>query len=115
VRLTLIQLSTFAAKWSKLKLNDNDLRALEQMFLVDPAAGKVIAGTGGLRKLRFAPPSWHTGKRGAVRVVYAFIGSANAVYMFTLYAKNEASDLAADGKKVFRSVLERLYRWHAGS
>jgi hypothetical protein len=29
MRLTLIQLSTFATKWSKLGLTDEDLRALE--------------------------------------------------------------------------------------
>src|SRR3954470_16788599 len=80
MRLTLIQLTTFAAKWSKLGLTDEDLRSLEGLFLADPEAGDVIPGTGGLRKIRFAPPTWHTGKRGASRVIYAFIVGGEAVY-----------------------------------
>lgn len=43
-----------------------DLQALERILIANPDAGDVIPGTGGLRKLRFAPPSWHTGKRGGV-------------------------------------------------
>jgi hypothetical protein len=112
MRLTIVQLSAFAAKWAKLKLTDEDLRALEEMLLDNPHAGAVIPGSGGLRKLRFAPSSWHTGKRGATRVIYAFILSGEVAYLFTLYGKNERSDLLAQEKAVFRKVLERLQRWH---
>src|SRR5690349_15645575 len=91
MRLTLIQLSTFAAKWSKMRLDDDDLRDLEGGLMANPEAGAVIPGAGGLRKLRFAPPSWHTGKRGATRVIYAFIAAGEAIYFFTLYGKNERS------------------------
>ena len=108
MRLTFIQLSTFAAKWSKLRLNDEDLQSLEGILIAHPEAGPLIPGTGGLRKLRFAPPSWHTGKRGALRVIYAFITAGDAAYLFTLYGKNEQSDLSPDEKKVFRQVLDRL-------
>jgi DNA-binding transcriptional regulator YiaG len=62
MRLTLIELSPFVAKWSKMRLNDEDLRALESLLIANPEAGAVIPGTGGLRKLRFAPSTWHTGK-----------------------------------------------------
>jgi hypothetical protein len=108
MRLTLIQLSTFSAKWSKLRLTDEDLQSLEGMLIENPEAGAVIPGTGGLRKLRFAPPSWNTGKRGAMRVIYAFIRETQAVFLFALYGKNEQSDLSADEKSIFRRVLDRL-------
>jgi hypothetical protein len=110
VHLTLIQLSAFAAKWAKLRLTDEDLQALEGMLIDNPESGRVIPGTGGLRKLRFAPPSWHVSKRGALRVIYAFIAPGDAAYLFTLYQKNEQSDLGPDEKKVFRQVLDRLHR-----
>jgi hypothetical protein len=112
VRLTFVQLSTFTTKWSKLKLNDEDLRALEGMLISDPEAGDVIPATGGLRKLRFAPPSWHMGKRGATRVIYAFISSGDAAYLFTRYGKNERSDISPAEKKVFRQVLDRLRKMY---
>ncbi|HEX4795712.1 MAG TPA: type II toxin-antitoxin system RelE/ParE family toxin [Humisphaera sp.] len=113
MRLTLIQLSPFVAKWSKLGLTDEDLQSLESILIAKPGAGNVIPGTGGLRKLRFAPPSWHTGKRGGSRVIYAFIASGEAIYLFTLYGKNEQSDLTTDEKNFFRKVLNRL-RGRAG-
>jgi len=109
MRLTLIQLSMFTAKWLKLGLTDEDLRALEGLLIANPETGVVIPGTGGLRKLRYAPPTWHSGKRSATRVIYAFIVPGEAVYLFTLYGKNEQSDLSPDEKKVFRQVLERLH------
>jgi len=108
MRLTLIQVSPFVAKWSKLGLTDQDLRSLAEMLLENPHAGKVIPRTGGLRKLRFAPPTWHTGKRGAARVIYAFILPGEAVYLFTLYGKNEQSDLSSAEKKFFKEILQRL-------
>ena len=112
MRVTLIQLATFAAKWSKLGLTGEDLQSLEGLFLSNPGAGALIAGTGGLRKIRFAPPSWHTGKRGAARVIYAFVVEGEAVYLFTLYGKNDRSDLTPEEKRVFRQVLERLRKLH---
>ena len=108
MRVSLIQLSPFVAKWAKLGLNDDDLRHLEELFLADPQSGDVIPGTGGLRKLRFAPPSRRTGKRGGLRVIYAWIASASEIYLFTLYGKNEQADLTSDEKRFYRQVLQRL-------
>ena len=112
MRLTFIQLPVFVTKWSRLKLTDEDLQALEAVLLENPHAGDVIPGTGGLRKVRFAPPKWHTGKRGALRVVYAFIAAGEAVYFFTVYGKSQQADLLPDEKKVFREVLDRLARMY---
>lgn len=68
--LTFVQLSAFADDWRRNRLSDGDLRELESVLLARPEAGSVMGGTGGLRKLRFAPPSRHAGKRGAFRVIY---------------------------------------------
>jgi hypothetical protein len=78
MRLTFVQLSRFAARWSQLRLTDEDLRALEQLLLRNPDAGAVVAGTGGLRKVRFAPPSRHIGKSGAFRIGYAYFRTVDA-------------------------------------
>jgi len=68
--LTFIQLAPFVVAWRRLGLTDEDLSALEQLIMHRPEAGAVMQGTGGVRKLRFAPPSWHMGKSGATRVCY---------------------------------------------
>src|SRR5437763_267871 len=67
MRLTLVQLSSFVAKWRRIGLTDEDLQSLEEILLRDPESGDLIPGTGGLRKVRFGPPSMHRGKRGATR------------------------------------------------
>lgn len=72
----------------------------------------MIRGTGGLRKLRFAPPSRHAGKRGGSRVIYAFILAGEVAYLFTVYNKNERADLSAEENEVFRGVLQRLRTYH---
>jgi hypothetical protein len=108
MRLMIVQLGAFSAKWKKLGLDDDDLIALEELLLDDPDAGPIIPGTGGLRKIRFAPPSWHSGKRGASRVISAYIAVGEVVYLFTIYAKNEQSDMTAEEKNIFRRVLQRL-------
>jgi hypothetical protein len=109
MRLTLVQLATFVDKWRKMKLTDEDLQALEGLLIENPMAGSVVPGAGGLRKMRFAPPSWHTGKRGGTRIYYAYIVLGEVVYLFTLYGKNEQADISRDEKRVLSQVLARLY------
>ncbi len=43
---------SFEKKWSKLKLTDDDLRALEIGIMLGPKRPPVIRGTRGMRKLR---------------------------------------------------------------
>jgi hypothetical protein len=112
MQLTFIQLSRFAARWSQLRLNDDDLRALEKLLLRNPEAGAVVAGTGGLRKVRFAPPSRHIGKSGAFRVGYAYIRVASAVYLLAIYPKNEQANLTAAEKAEARKIVELVQRTH---
>ena len=56
--LSFVQMSAFVRGWDQLGLNDDDLRSLERQILESPTGAPVVAGTGGLRKARFAPPSW---------------------------------------------------------
>ena len=108
--LTFVQLSRFASRWSQLRLNDDDLRALEQMLLRNPNAGAVVRGTGGLRKVRFAPPSRHVGKSGAMRVGYTYFRTAEAIYLLALYPKNEKANLTAAEKAEARKLIEFIGR-----
>jgi len=103
---TFVQLSRFAARWKQLKLTDEDLQALEQILLRDPEAGDVVAGTGGLRKVRFAPPSQNKGKRGGLRVGYSYFRTAEAIYLLAVYPKNEQSDLTPQDKAEVRTVIK---------
>jgi hypothetical protein len=51
--LTFYELDEFADDWESLGFNrEADLWSLQNVIMLNPEAGKVIAGTGGLRKLR---------------------------------------------------------------
>jgi hypothetical protein len=106
------QMSAFVAAWKRLGLTDEDLQALETQIMEDPKAGSVMAGTGGLRKVRFAPPSMHSGKSGATRVCYAVIFE-DVCYLFTIFAKNEMPNLSAADKAALRSLVEEIRKRHS--
>ncbi len=98
----------FVSAWRYIGLDDEDLRALENLIGQRPQAGKVIPGTGGVRKIRFAPPSWNRGKSGAVRVCYACFLSGKAVFLLTAYGKNKKDNLDAAEKKLYRTLLSQI-------
>ena len=108
-----VQLPRFASKWEKHRLNDEDLQVLKELIRRNPDAGVVMRGTGGLRKLRFAPLSRHTGKSGAFRVGYVYFRVASTVYFFALIAKKDQQNLTTaecgEVKKLIEAI-EKMYR-----
>jgi len=87
-------------------LDDDDLRELEISLLSNPLQGDVIPGTGGARKMRFAPASTGMGKRGGLRVCYALIPEFATVVMVTAYTKRKKGDLTEAEKVAFRHYLQ---------
>lgn len=70
------------------------------MLSLDPKAGEVIPGSGGLRKLR-----WRTagrGKRGGLRIIY-YCRSADRLYMLFAYEKTRQGDLTWEQLRMLRA------------
>ena len=95
MELTFIYAPGFVREWERQRLTDSDLRALEDEIRKMRDSAPVIRGTGGLRKMRFAPPSRHTGKSGATRVGFAYFRTHAAVIVVAMFAKNESSNFSA--------------------
>lgn len=108
--LTLVHLRTFTSEFRALGLTDHDLRALENQLVDAPTSGKPIPGTGGLRKVRFSPPSWNRGKSGSTRVCYVYFQTASAIYLFTIYTKTQQENLSPADKARYRTVLTAFAR-----
>ena len=70
-----------------------------------PCAGDIIAGTGGLRKLRQANAKRGKGKRGGLRIIYFWWEAGKQFWLFTVYDKNEMSDLSAKDKKALKEMI----------
>ena len=72
----------------------------------NPEKGGVIAGTGGLRKLRWALAG--RGKRGGGRVIYYYHRPEWRVLLLTAYAKNEKEDLPEREKKLLAALIKEI-------
>jgi len=88
-------------------LDDEGFRALQNPLMENPAAGDVIEGTGGLRKLRHADPRRGKGKRGGLRVIYFWWEAGRQFWLFTLYDKDEMEDLSGKDKRTLKDMLKR--------
>jgi hypothetical protein len=101
-----IEMRGFADDWKKLGLTDEDLWAVQGVIGPDPKCHPVISGTGGLRKMRFAPPK-KSGRRKWYRLCYVYFQEAAVVLFVVAYSKNEADDIPAADKKYFRQLIAR--------
>src|SRR6266404_6343680 len=82
-------------------MDDEDYGRLQLFLARRPAAGKIIRGSGGIRKVRWAG-SGH-GKRGGLRVIYYWWAGKDRISMLLVYAKNEQDDLTPNQLKQLRS------------
>ncbi|MDP3677664.1 MAG: type II toxin-antitoxin system RelE/ParE family toxin [Methylotenera sp.] len=86
-------------------LDDDAFRLLQDALMKHPCAGDMIEGTGGLRKLRHADAKRGKGKRGGLRVIYFWWEAGKQFWLFTLYDKDEMSDLSAKDKKALKELI----------
>lgn len=103
--LTFIELQGFSKRRQAL-LPDDEFRAFQELLIDTPAAGDIIIGTGGFRKIRWSRPGM--GKRGGVRVIYYYVTSKGRVYLALVYPKNEQDDLTEEQKKVLKQLSNVL-------
>jgi hypothetical protein len=101
-----IELHGFRDDWKRLGLTDDDLWMAQTMIGSEPKGSPVIKGTGGLRKLRFAPPKT-SGRRKWFRICYVYFPEACVVLLVVAYAKNESDNLTAADRKLFSQLIAR--------
>jgi hypothetical protein len=87
-------------------LDDNAFLRLQRVLMLNPEAGAVIPGTGGLRKLRFADGRRQKGKRGGLRIVYYWWDAGLQFWLFTIYDKDEMSDLTKAQREILKQMIK---------
>ncbi|MFV1980764.1 MAG: type II toxin-antitoxin system RelE/ParE family toxin [Rhodothermia bacterium] len=85
-------------------LLDEEYASLQSALVENPEEGKVISGSGGVRKLRWA--SRGRGKRGGVRVIYLSRVGREEIWMLTIYRKNVADNIPAHILRKIRKEIE---------
>jgi hypothetical protein len=87
-------------------LDDDGLAELQRFLAMNPEAGDMVPGAGGIRKLRWKDPRRGKGRRGGLRVIYYCFLSEQEIWLLTLYDKDEAADLTKDERDQLRRALE---------
>ena len=107
MRLTFVE-SVWFTERLRLRLADEDYRALQNELQANPEKGTPMPGCGGFRKVRVGDPSRGQGKRGGLRVVYLYIPQAFRIDLIDVYGKDEKADLAPQEKKTLRGLAAQM-------
>ena len=88
-------------------VDDEDYRRIQVRLLLNPETGDLIAGSGGLRKIRMGVRG--RGKRGGARVIYYWRGSRSRIFMLLAYAKNERDNLNGEQLRMLRTLVRQEF------
>jgi hypothetical protein len=99
---TVIETPAFLASARDEGLGDVERAAIVTYIARNPAAGDLIPGTGGARKVRFAGRG--KGKSGGYRVVTFYAGADIPVFLLDVFGKDTRANLF----KAERNELKRL-------
>lgn len=100
--------TTFYTRKSEELLLEAERMSIVDFLSCNPKAGKVIRGTGGIRKLRWAREGM--GKSGGVRIIYYFHSEQMPLWLLSLFAKNKREDLSPDQRKILCRLVESLLK-----
>lgn len=78
----------------------------EQELMRDPAAGALLRGTGGFRKIRVATKG--RGKSGSARMVYYYVTKTQRIYVVLAFAKANQANLTGKQKNALRQIAKGI-------
>ena len=97
-----IETSTFT-KLIDTYLTDDEYLGLQSFLLKYPEAGKIVRGSGGVRKLRWAISG--KGKSGGIRVIYYWKQRDNEIWLLTVYGKSERETIPGH---ILKKIAEEI-------
>jgi hypothetical protein len=106
---TIVELPEYIKRSDKL-LEKSEANSIINYLATHPAAGKIMQGTGGIRKLRWATQD--KGKSGGVRVIYYYHNESMPLFLLTLFGKGEKDNLTKGERNdlaKFTSLLIKNY------
>lgn len=102
-----IETSVFSRQREAL-LTDDEYRVFQEMLIINPLEGDLIQGTGGCRKVRFAPESNNKGKSGGIRSIYYFQNGEGRIWLFMAYPKSRKDNLSGEEKNALKAIIHQL-------
>ncbi len=105
VLVTVVETPEFVARAKEL-LTEDERETLIAYLAANPAAGDLMQGTGGVRKLRWRLEG--RGKRGGARVIYFYSSTDIPLFALTVFAKSERADLTQQDRNELRRLTRLL-------
>ena len=100
-----IETSTFT-KYLYDYLSEDEYLGLQSFLLQYPESGKIVRGSGGVRKIRWAISG--KGKSGGVRVIYYFKKQNDEIWLLTIYSKNEVANIPTHILQQIKKEIENV-------
>lgn len=88
-------------------MDDSVFALLQEYLYYFPSAGKLIRGSGGLRKIRWK--SSLRGKRGGLRVIYYWHKDNHQILFLYAYKKDKQADLTRLQLKQLKEIMRKSY------
>ena len=101
-RMIFIETSTFT-KLIGNYLTDDEYLGLQRILLKHPDVGKIIRGSSGVRKLRWAIIG--KGKRGGIRIIYYWRKVRAEIWLLTVYGKSECESIPSH---ILRKIVKEI-------
>ena len=108
---TVVELPEFLRKSEKL-LSHSVCMSIVNYLAAHPAAGDIMQGTGGIRKLRWSAQG--KGKSGGVRVVYYYHNKSIPLFLLTVFGKGEKANLSKSERNDLASLTSLLIKNYGG-
>lgn len=108
---TIVELPEFLRRSDKL-LNNSERLSIINYLAEHPAAGDIMQGTGGIRKLRWSAQG--KGKSGGVRVIYYYHNGSMPLFLLTVFGKGEKSNLSKNERNELAKLTILLIKNYGG-
>jgi hypothetical protein len=95
---------------AKAGMREDEVFALVSYLAENPAAGDVVQGSGGCRKLRWAGRG--KGKSGGYRTITFYSGAMMPVYLLTVFGKGEKANLSDAECNALRALTKAIAAEH---
>ena len=84
-------------------LDDDEYLGLQIYLLNHPDSGKIVPGSSGVRKIRWAIKG--KGKSGGIRVIYFWKVSDDEIWLLTVYGKSERESIPGH---ILKQIAEEI-------
>jgi mRNA-degrading endonuclease RelE of RelBE toxin-antitoxin system len=84
-------------------LSEDEYLGLQVYLFHHPESGKIIHGSGGVRKIRWAIKG--KGKSGGIRVIYYWKVNEEEIWLLTVYAKSEQETIPGH---ILKKIAEEI-------